>query len=98
MTMALKPLNDRIIVKALEAEEKSSGGIYLPDTAKEKPQQGKVQAVGPGKLLDNGKTVPMEVKVGDVVYYARYGGTEVKIGGDEVVILRLDDVLAVVEK
>ena len=96
--MALKPLNDRIIVKALDAEEKSSGGIYLPDSAREKPQQGKVLAVGPGKLLDNGKTVKMEVKVNDVVYYAKYGGTEVKIGTDEVVILRQDDVLAVVEK
>ena len=97
-TLALKPLNDRIIVKALEAEEKSSGGIYLPDSAREKPQQGKVLAVGPGKLLDNGKTVAMEVKPDDVVYYAKYGGTEVKIGTDELVILRQDDVLAVVEK
>ena len=96
--MALKPLNDRIIVKALEAEEKSSGGIYLPDAAREKPQQGKVLSVGPGKLLDNGKLEKMEVKVNDVVYYARYGGTEVKIGGEEFVILRQDDVLAIVEK
>ncbi|MGC8666557.1 MAG: co-chaperone GroES [Chthonomonadales bacterium] len=96
--MALKPIGDRIIVKYLEAEEKTAGGIVLPDTAKEKPQQGKVLAVGPGKLLDNGKTVPMEIKEGDVIYYAKYGGTEVKMGADEYVILRQDDVLAVVEK
>src|SRR5207249_3535950 len=96
--MALKPLSDRIVVQALEAEEKSPGGILLPDTAKEKPQQGKVIAVGPGKLLDNGKISPMDVKVGDVIYFAKYGGTEVKIGSEEYTILRQDDVLAVVEK
>ena len=96
--MALKPLADRIIVQALEAEEVTAGGIVLPDAAKEKPTKGKVLAIGPGKLLDNGKTVPMEVKTGDVVYYARYGGTEVKVGTEEYVILRQDDVLAVVEK
>src|SRR5438067_4862708 len=94
-TMALKPLSDRIIVQALEAEEKSAGGILLPDTAKEKPQQGKVIAVGPGKLQDNGKLSAMDVKVGDTIYFAKYGGTEVKIGGDEYTILRQDDVLAV---
>ena len=96
--MALKPLGDRIIVKATESEEKTAGGILLPDTAQEKPTQGKVIATGPGKLLDNGRTVPMEVKRGDVIYYAKYGGTEVKIGSQEFVILRQDDVLAVVEK
>ncbi len=96
--MSLKPLGDRLIVKATEAEEKTAGGILLPDTAKEKPQQGKVIAVGPGKLLDNGKNVAMEVKEGDVIYYAKYGGTEVKVSGEEYVILRQDDVLAVVEK
>ncbi len=96
--MSLKPLGDRIIAKPTEAEEVTAGGIVLPDTAKEKPQQGKVIAVGPGKLLDSGKTVPMEVKEGDVIYYAKYGGTEVKLGADEYVILRQDDVLAVVEK
>jgi chaperonin GroES len=96
--MSLKPLGDRLIVKGLEAEETTSGGIVLPDSAKEKPQQGKVLAIGPGKLLDSGKTVPMEVKVGNVIYYARYGGTEVKVGGEEYVILRQDDVLAIVEK
>ena len=96
--MALKPLADRIIVKAVEAEEKTAGGILLPDTAKEKPQQGEVIAVGPGKLLDNGKLSTMDVQVGDKIYYAKYGGTEVKIGSDEFIILRQDDVLAVLEK
>lgn len=96
--MALRPLGDRIIVQATEAEEKSAGGIILPDAAREKPTQGKVISVGPGKLLDNGKTVPMEIKKDDVIYYAKYGGTEVKVGADEYVILRQDDVLAVVEK
>jgi chaperonin GroES len=96
--MALKPLGDRIVVKALAAEEKTAGGILLPDSAKEKPQQGEVVAVGPGKQLDNGKVTPIDVEVGNVIYYAKYGGTEVKIGADEFVILRQDDVLAVVEK
>jgi chaperonin GroES len=96
--MALKPLGDRLVVKPLEAEEKTAGGIVLPDTAKEKPQQGEVIAVGPGKLLDNGKVTPIDVKVGDTIYYAKYGGTEVKIGAEELVILRQDDVLAVLEK
>jgi chaperonin GroES len=96
--MALKPLGDRIVVKALAAEEKTAGGILLPDSAKEKPQQGEVVAVGPGKQLDNGKITPMDVEVGNVIYYAKYGGTEVKLGADEYVILRQDDVLAVLEK
>lgn len=96
--MALKPLGDRIIVKPLEAEEKTAGGIVLPDSAKEKPQRGEVKAAGPGKLLDNGKVVALEVKVGDTVYYSKYGGTEIKINGEELVILRQDDVLAVLDK
>ncbi len=96
--MALKPLADRLIVKAVEAEEKTAGGIVLPDTAKEKPQRGEVVAVGPGKQLENGKVVPVDVKAGDTVIYAKYGGTEVKLGTEEYVILRADDVLAVVEK
>ncbi|MGQ9525844.1 MAG: co-chaperone GroES [Armatimonadota bacterium] len=91
----LKPLSDRIVVKASAKEEVTKGGIVLPDTAKEKPQEGEVIAVGPGKVLDNGKTVPMEVKVGDVVLYAKYGGTEVKVDGEEYIILRQDDVLAI---
>jgi chaperonin GroES len=96
--MALKPLGDRIVVKALAAEEKSAGGILLPDSAQVKPQQGEVIAVGPGKQLDNGKMSPMDVEVGNVIYYAKYGGTEVKVGAEEYVILRQDDVLAIVEK
>jgi len=96
--MALKPLGDRLIVKPTEAEEKTAGGIVLPDTAKEKPQRGEVIAAGPGKMLENGSVVPMEVKVGDTVYYAKYGGTEIKVGAEDLVILRQDDVLAVIEK
>lgn len=91
----LKPLGDRIIVKALEAEQQTAGGIILPDTAKEKPQQGEVLAVGPGKTLDNGKVSAVDVKVGDKIVYGKYGGTEIKIGGEEVIILRADDVLGV---
>lgn len=94
----VKPLADRIVIKPMEAEEVTTGGIVLPDTAKEKPQKGEVVAVGPGKMLDNGTVVEMEVKVGDVIFYSKYGGTEVKIGGEEYVILRQDDVLAVLEK
>ncbi len=96
--MTLKPLADRLVVKPMEAEETTAGGIVLPDTAKEKPQKGEVIAVGPGKLLDSGKVEPMNVKVGDTIYYAKYGGTEIKIGAEEYVILRQDDVLAVLEK
>lgn len=92
----LKPLGDRVIVQAKSAEEVSSGGIILPDTAKEKPQEGEVVAVGPGKTLDNGKTAPVEVKVGDKVIYSKYGGTEVKLEGQEYIILRQDDILAIV--
>ena len=91
----LKPLGDRIVVKALEAEQQSAGGIILPDTAKEKPQQGEVLAVGPGKTLDSGKLSTVDVKVGDKVVYSKYGGTEIKVGGEDVIILRADDVLGV---
>jgi chaperonin GroES len=93
----LKPLGDRIVVKAIEAETTSRGGIVLPDTAKERPQTGEVLAVGPGRTLDNGTTVALEIKVGDKVVYSKYGGTEIKIGGEEVIILRQDDILGVVE-
>jgi chaperonin GroES len=93
----LKPLGDRVVVKALEAETTSRGGIVLPDSAKERPQTGEVLAVGPGKTLDNGTTVAVEVKVGDKVVYSKYGGTEVKVGGEDVIILRQDDILGVVE-
>ncbi len=92
----LKPLSDRIVVQTKTAEEVSQGGIILPDTAKEKPQEGEIIAVGPGKLLDSGKIVPMDVKVGDKIIYSKYGGTEVKVDGEEYVILRQDDVLAIV--
>lgn len=93
----LKPLNDRIVVKTLIPEEKTAGGIILPDSAQEKPQEAEVVAVGPGKILENGKVVTLEVKPGDKIIYAKYGGTEVKVGGDEYVILRQDDVLAIKE-
>jgi chaperonin GroES len=93
----LKPLGDRVVVKALEAETMSRGGIVLPDTAKERPQTGEVLAVGPGKTLDNGTVSALEVKVGDKVVYSKYGGTEIKIGGEEYIILRQDDILGIVE-
>lgn len=93
----LKPLGDRIVVKPLEAESMSAGGIVLPDTAKERPQQAEVIAVGPGKTLDNGTLVAIEVKVGDKVVYSKYGGTEIKVSGEEVTILRQDDILGIVE-
>ena len=91
----LKPLGDRIIVKPSSAEEVTAGGIVLPDSAQEKPQEGKVIAVGPGSQLETGERAPMDVKVGDTVIYGKYAGTEIKIGGDEYVIIRQDDVLAV---
>ncbi len=96
--MKLRPIGDRVVVKVLEQEEKTKGGIVLPDTAKEKPQQGKVVAVGTGRILDNGQKVPLEIKEGDTVIFAKYAGTEVKIEGEEYLILSERDVLAVVEK
>ena len=95
--MTLKPLNDRVIVKRVESETKTLGGIIIPDTAKEKPVKAEVIAVGTGKMLDNGTRQPMQVKVGDKVLFGKYSGTEVKIGGEEHLILREDDILAVVE-
>jgi len=92
--MALKPLDDRIVVEPLEAEEKSRGGIVLPDSAKEKPQQGKVVAVGPGKLNDDGARIPMSLKVGDTVLYGKYSGSEVTVDDKDLVIMRESDVLA----
>jgi chaperonin GroES len=92
--MDLQPLGDRLIVEALEGEEMTSSGIVLPDTAKEKPQRGKVLAVGPGMRNDSGEIVPMEVAVGDEIIYSKYGGTEIKLGADDVLILRESDVLA----
>jgi chaperonin GroES len=93
---AVKPLADRVVVRALEETEQMRGGLYIPDTAKEKPQQGEVVAVGPGKYDDNGKRVPMDVKAGDKVLYGKYSGTEVSVGGEQLLILRESDVLAVI--
>ncbi len=95
--MNLKPLADRLVVEPLEQEEVTAGGIILPETAKEKPQQGKVVAAGPGRTDEDGKRLAMEVKVGDTVLYAKYSGTEVKMSGKKMLILRESDVLAVVE-
>ena len=94
MAVKLQPLADRVVVKPIERETVSRGGIVLPDTAKEKPQEGKVVAVGEGKLSDDGKRIPMDVKVGDIVIYAKYGGTEIKIDEEELMILRESDILA----
>jgi chaperonin GroES len=94
MAVKLQPLGDRVVVKPMEGEEVTKGGIILPDTAKEKPQEGKVMAVGPGRLSEDGKRIAMEVKVGDVVLYVKYGGTEVKIDGEELMILSERDILA----
>ena len=94
MADKLKPLADRVVVKPIEREKVSKGGIVLPDTVKEKPQEGEVVAVGPGRLSEDGKRIAMEVKVGDRVIYAKYGGTEIKIDDEELVILRESDILA----
>ena len=94
MTDKLKPLADRVVVRPIERETVSKGGIVLPDTAKEKPQEGEVMAVGQGRLSEDGKRLPMDVKVGDIVIYAKYGGTEIKIDDEELMILRESDILA----
>jgi len=96
--MKLKPIDDRVVIKQSEAEEKTSGGIILPDTAKEKPQIGKVIAVGPGRLLDDGKRCKMSVKEKDDVIYAKYIGSEIEVEGEKYVILRESDILGIVEK
>jgi len=95
--MKLKPLNDRVIVTREEKEQKTAGGIIIPDTAKEKPQEGKIVAAGPGKLDDNGKRIPMEVKQGDRVLFSKYAGTEIKIDGVEHIFMKEDDILAVLD-
>ena len=95
--MKLKPLGDRLIVKAVEEEETTASGIVLPDTAKEKPQRGKVLAVGDGKVADDGKRVPIDVSDGDEVLYSKYGGTEIKVDGEVLLVLRETDVLAKVQ-
>jgi len=94
MEVKLQPLADRVIVKPIEKEEVTKAGIVLPDTAKEKPQEGEVMAVGPGRLSEDGKRIAIDVKVGDKVIYAKYGGTEIKIDDEELVILRESDILA----
>lgn len=91
----IRPLGDKVVVQPLEEEEKSAGGIILPDTAKKKPQEGKVVAVGPGKILENGSRSDMAVKEGDIVVYAKYGGTEVSVGGKDYVILDQDSIYAI---
>ena len=93
----IRPLDDRVVVEPLESEEKTTGGIFLPDTAKEKPQKGRVLAVGPGKMLDSGERAPLTVGVGDTVLFAKYGGTEVKVEAKELLIMRESDLLARVE-
>ena len=94
MANKLQPLADRVVVKPMEREEKTKSGIYLPDTAKEKPQEGEVLAVGPGRVSEDGKRIAPDVKVGDVVIYAKYGGTEIKVDEEELMILRESDILA----
>lgn len=95
--MKVRPLNDRILVKRLAEEEKTAGGLYIPDSAKEKPAEGRVISVGNGKLDDSGKRVPVELKPGETILFGKYSGTEIKIEGEEHIILREDEVLAVVE-
>ncbi|MFA4044509.1 MAG: hypothetical protein HZRFUVUK_001301 [Candidatus Fervidibacterota bacterium] len=96
--MKIKPLRDKVLIKIEEEEEKTAGGIYLPDTAKEKPQRGVVVAVGDGKLTDEGKVIPISVKVGDRVIFSKYAGTEIKLNGEKHVILSADDIYAVIEE
>ncbi len=96
--MKIRPLNDRILLKRLEEEEKTKGGIIIPDSAKEKPMEGKVIAVGNGKVQEDGKRIPLEVKVGDRVLFSKYSGSDVKIDGEEHLILREDDILGIIEK
>lgn len=96
--MKVKPLNDRVLVLRIGEEEKTAGGIIIPDTAKEKPQEGKVVAVGPGKVNDEGKKIPLDVKAGDKVLFGKYSGNEIKIDGVEHLIMREEDILAIIEK
>lgn len=98
MSISIKPLEDRIVVQVVEAEQTTASGLVIPDTAKEKPQEGKVLAVGPGRVDDSGNRIPVDVKEGDLVIFSKYGGTEVKYNGQELLVLPARDVLAVVEK
>jgi chaperonin GroES len=95
--MKIRPLNDRVLIIREEEEQKSSGGIIIPDTAKEKPQRGKIVAAGPGKMGEDGKRVPLEVKAGDRILFAKYAGTDIKLDGVEHVFMREDDILSIVE-
>ena len=97
MSVSIKPLEDRILVRTLEAEQTTASGLVIPDTAKEKPQEGEVLAVGPGRVDDSGNRVPLDISVGDKVIYSKYGGTEVKYAGEEYLVLSARDVLAVIE-
>jgi chaperonin GroES len=97
LKMKIRPLHDRVIVRRIEEEEKTKGGIIIPDTAKEKPIEGKVVAVGAGKLMDNGKALPLEVKKGDRILFGKYAGTDIKIEGEEHLIMREEDIIAIVE-
>ncbi len=94
MAVKLQPMADRLVIRPIEKEDVTKGGIYLPDTAREKPQEGKVLAVGPGRLSEDGKRIAMDVKVGDIVVYTKYGGTEIKVDDEELIILRESDILA----
>ena len=96
MSVAIKPLEDRIVIKQVEAEQTTASGLVIPDTAKEKPQEGVVVAVGPGRIDDNGNRVPLDIAEGDKVIYSKYGGTEVKFGGEDYLVLSARDVLAIV--
>ncbi len=98
MSVSIKPLEDRILVQTLDAEQTTASGLVIPDTAKEKPQEGKVLAVGPGRIDDNGNRVAVDVSVGDTVVYSKYGGTEITVDGEDLLILQSRDVLAVVQK
>jgi len=93
--MKIKPLADRVVVRPLEADEKTKGGLYVPDTAKERPQQGEIVAIGPGRVTDEGKKIPVEVKVGDRILYGKYSGTEVNFEGTEYLIMRESDIFAI---
>ncbi len=96
--MKLRPLHDRVVIRRLEEEQKTAGGIIIPDTAKEKPVQGEVVAVGNGKILEDGKIRPLDLKAGDRVLFAKYAGTEIKVEGEELLVMREDDIMAVVDK
>ncbi len=94
MAVKLQPMGDRLVVKPMQSEEKTKSGIYLPDTAKEKPQEGKVIAVGPGRVTDEGKRIPMDVEVGEIIIYGKYSGSEIKVDEEELIIMRESDILA----